>query len=297
MKVAVLEGGKSNEREISLKTSRYVKEAIRQLGYELKSFDPINDNWQENLLEFSPDVVFIALHGGEGENGKIQAWLEINNFKHTSSPSKSCFLAMDKFLMKEFVKKIGVTTPKSVVFLNKDFVSTVKLQEFKKVVLKPLEEGSSFGIQIKQTSTLTPHELKKYFDKWGPFIAEEYIEGQELTIGMVGGQILPPVLINPKKDFFDYQAKYEKGMTEYKVVNDKIRFSNLISQAKLIFETANFKHVCRLDFIYANNQYYFLEANTVPGMTETSLIPMSAKSIGIEFENLIDLILKSALNG
>ncbi len=289
LKVALLYGGSSSEREISIKTGKAIESALKKLGYKYQVFDPIEkEKFISDISNYKPDVAFIALHGKGGEDGQIQAILEFLNIRYTGSNSKTSAVCMDKRLTKDILRNYSIPVPKNFSLENIKFP----------VVLKPSEEGSSIGVHIvfnKNQLNDALEDLKNYSN----ILIEEYIKGRELTVSILNGQVLPIIEIKVKEGFYDYKNKYFSNQTEYIcpanlpfVVEEKIKV-----YAKKAYEILECKGAVRIDFILSeDNIPYLLEINTIPGMTEHSLLPKSAKAAGYTFEDLVEEILLGALN-
>ncbi|MDO8644017.1 MAG: D-alanine--D-alanine ligase [bacterium] len=295
--VAVLMGGLSREREISLKTGRAISEALKRLGCQVSDIDAGRDVDQQ-LRKIRPEVAFIALHGRYGEDGSIQGLLEWMGIPYTGSGPMASSLAMHKVLTKKIVQAFGVTVPKEQV-LHKGMPIPLSLSL--PVIVKPNQEGSTIGMTIVRAREQFEPAVKKAFEFDQTILVEEYIQGKEITVGVLNGQVLPPLEIVPKSGFYDFESKYTKGKTEYIVparisttMTDRIK-----KEAGLIFEKVDFSGAIRLDYILAMNGQqeglpYFLEVNTIPGMTELSLVPMMARSIGMSFDQVVEAMLNAA---
>ncbi len=285
MRILVLMGGISSEREVSLMSGNEVISNLDKKKYEVIGIDFNGD--YGFLKKTKPDVIFIALHGKYGEDGTIQEEFEKRKIKFTGSNSKVCRLGMDKIAFKKFAKKLGVIVPKDV----------------KKVpcVVKPNENGSSFGVNIVKNQSGLKEAInvaKKYDDK---VIVEEYVEGVEVSCGVIedkkGILALPLVEICPKNEFFDYESKYNEKMCQEIVparISEKIT-KEIQEISCLIFKKMGCKSFARLDFIIKNNISYLLEINIIPGLTSKSLLPKEAKAAGINYPKLLDKIIESAL--
>ncbi|MGA1862972.1 D-alanine--D-alanine ligase [Deferribacter thermophilus] len=286
-RIGVLCGGLSSEREVSLKTGSAVKSALDKLGYDSVLVD-VDRDIDKKLRELSPDYCFIALHGKYGEDGTIQGLLEILGIPYNGANVAASSIAYDKHLTKVLLQSIGITTPEFYLCNSKDDV------RFLPVVVKPAREGSTIGVSVvksKSDFAMAYEEAKKFDDK---VLVERFIEGKELTVGIVNGEVLPAIYIKPKKGFYDFESKYTKGTTEYifetglsEEETEKLNETSL-KIAKII----GCESLCRIDFIYDGKDFYLLEVNTIPGLTETSLLPKAALKAGYSFEMLIDKIIK-----
>ena len=295
MKVAVILGGTSFERDVSLKTGKAVVEACRVNNYDVEAVI-INDNHKKFLpILKEADIVFNALHGTLGEDGTIQKWLEENNIKFTGSDSIASSLCMNKMECKKILKKNKFLTPKWVEFREGLEITDISFP----CIVKPNAQGSTFGLSYVEKTKDLMHAImnSQKFDK--SILIEEYIAGKEITVGIIQESPMPIVEILPKNKIYDYKCKYTAGMSEYncpahikKSLSEKI-----MSDSVKIFKLLGCKGYGRIDFIIDKNEnYYFLEINTLPGMTSTSLLPLAAKAQGISFSELVKKIVSLGLN-
>ena len=291
MRVAVILGGTSYERDVSLKTGKAVFEACR-----INNFDVETVIIDENYKNFLPilkkvDIVFNALHGTLGEDGTIQKWLEENNIKFTGSDSISSALCMDKIECKKILKKNEFLTPKWVEFEEGIEISDVSLP----CIVKPNAQGSTFGLSyVEKAKDLKPAIMNSQkFDK--STLIEEYITGKEITVGIIQESPMPIVEILPKNKIYDYKCKYTAGMSEYKCpakISEGLSKKIMVDSLK-IFKLLGCRGYGRIDFIIdKNDNYYFLETNTLPGMTSTSLLPVAARAHGLSFSELVKKIIE-----
>jgi D-alanine-D-alanine ligase len=328
IKVGLIVGGASPEREVSKSSGKSIYEALQNLNYSVKIYDPGLGNHREldenyfsskedsNLVSsknyidlFSSDslksvnTAFIALHGTYGEDGMIQSLFELNKIRYTGSGVLASALSMNKGLTKVLLQHNNVPTPKWLI-VDKPDTSIQSIRNeiaeiiFYPCVVKPNDQGSAIGLTICKNENEIEDAIKlarKYSDS---ILIEEYITGHELTVGIVDDLSLPPLEIKPKHDFYDYECKYTKGMSEYEVpakfpeaVLDELKVKALAA-----YKSINCKSYGRIDFrVNPDHQIYCLEINTLPGMTSTSLLPKTAKAAGISFEELIDRIVKNSL--
>jgi D-alanine-D-alanine ligase len=294
-KIGVLMGGLSSEREISLSTGRAVLEAIGKLGLHAEGID-VDRNIATTLKQKSIDLAFIALHGTYGEDGTIQGLLEYQKIPYTGSGVLGSAIAYDKVKSKELFDLHGIpTAPYQVAIRSqrKDFTRSIELP----VVVKPSNQGSSLGINIVKTEEDFDSALDSAFKYSEEVLVEKYVDGKLLAVGMMGEQPLPIVHIQPRSGFYDYEAKYTEGKTEYicpaKLSEEETRRCHECSAQ--VFRVLQGRGVPRVDVILDHHGVpQVLEMNTVPGMTPTSLLPMAAKQAGMEFEDLTLEILKSA---
>ena len=304
--ISVLMGGWSTEREISLKTGRAVVDSVQSMGLSVRSVDLSSPEQAIKLVD-SLDLVFIALHGRGGEDGFIQAILEEKNIQFTGSNSKSCELSMNKSETKKIWRELSLPTPDFVEIKNagttktqtSPFLSSEQdvsaLEE--SFVVKPAREGSSFGVSIvhpgKGSLENAMKEALKYDDI---LIVEAFIEGEEVTVPILDGKALTPISIKPKNDFYDFDAKYVRNDTEYS--QSELSEEELMTVKNFAwhaFSSLGCSGWGRVDLIQDKKRnFQLIELNTVPGLTETSLVPKSAILEGIDFDGLIIRILNTA---
>lgn len=307
-KIAVLMGGRSLEREVSLKSGHRVSEALKDMGHPLAQFD-VDENLVDNLKHEKPDLVYIALHGKYGEDGTVQELLEILGMPYTGTGVYSSIVGFDKVLSKEIFNLEEIPTPpycalSAGIFKEMgassaltDVVDKIGLP----VVVKPAEQGSALGIKFAKTAEELPHALISALSYGEKVLLEKYIKGTEVAISLLGNdkpQVLPIVEIKPRKEFFDFEAMYTMGMTEYFVPARLAEEITVKVQdiALKVFEVLKCRDLCRVDMIVGeDNIPYVLELNTSPGMTETSLLPMAALAAGIEFPELVEKIVSLAI--
>lgn len=296
-KVAVLFGGRSGEREVSLKSGAAVLAALQRQGVDAQAFDPAIRALSE-LAQF--DRAFIALHGRYGEDGTIQGVLELMGIPYTGSGVMASAVGMDKWRTKLLWTAAGVVTPDFVLMHDQtaaaDVVATLGLPLF----VKPANEGSSIGVsKVKNESALAAaYTLAKQSDPL--VIAEQFVGGGEYTVGILGDLALPVIRIVPKNEYYDYEAKYLRDDTEYRCpsglpaeVEQRIQ-----AEALQAFQVLGCRGWGRVDFLMDEaGKHYFLEANTSPGMTDHSLVPMAAKAAGLDFDALVLRILQQTLTG
>lgn len=294
-KVAVLFGGKSGEREVSLKSGSAVLAALQRQGVDAHAFDPASQELSE-LKNF--DRVFISLHGRYGEDGTIQGALDLMGIPYTGSGVMASSVGMDKWRTKLLWRATGVVTPDfELVNEQSDFVA-IEQKLGLPLFVKPANEGSSIGItKVKKTGDLRAAYLLAA--KADPLvIAEKFVGGGEYTVGILGETPLPIVRIVPKNEFYDYEAKYLRDDTEYLCPCglSVAKEAQIQQEALQAFRTVGCKGWGRVDFLMDNaGNHYFLELNTSPGMTDHSLVPMAAKAAGISFDELVMKILSMTL--
>ena len=298
-KICVLYGGNSSERSVSLKSGKYIYESLIIKGYEASLID------YKHLIDLGElkyfDLVFIALHGEEGESGILQSKLEEAGIKYTGSGFKSCKNTWDKENCKNILKQHNLPTPKFFVYETFQEIIESKQQlnqEFKKgAFIKPCKEGSSIDIiKIMDFSKTDLEEIKvNLVDKDRKFLVERFIEGREFTVGFLNDQILEPLEIITEREFYDFSAKYDDEET--KIIKADLRQEDLQTLkeiAKDSFNILGMKKWGRVDILQdKKGDFFILELNTVPGMTDHSLLPYAASLIGFSFEDLVDEIAKA----
>lgn len=289
-KIGVLMGGISREREISLRSGQAVVNALRARGYDVTEIDTAQDVW--GTLRKKIDVAFLALHGRYGEDGTIQGLLEILKIPYTGSGVLASAIAMDKDLTKKLVVPAGVLTPEWVTVKNNIQKSPLPLP----VIVKPSREGSTIGMTIVKEGKDFKAALDLALSHDDQVLVEKFVTGTEVTVGILDGKALPVLEIVPKSGTYDFASKYTQGMTEY-IVPARIPKTVSVALMQLtekIFSLLQLSGCARMDFIIHDDIPYFLEVNTIPGMTETSLVPKAAQAAGLTFEDVCEKILKTA---
>lgn len=329
MKIAVLMGGTSAEREVSLASGLAVLKALREKGHDVRAIDTARGFIRQEdeagllpegvhsappsdlgstlaLMELADvpelreaDVAFLALHGGTGEDGTIQALLETAGVKYTGSGPLGSGIAMDKDVTKRLLRDSQVPTLPWRVARAPDFKydqDTIEDLIGFPLIVKPSKQGSSVGLFVVNE----PDELEPAVREASQFDTEVMIErfakGRELTVSVIGDQALPPVEIRPKKGIYDYESKYTPGMTEYLCpapLEEEI-VAQMQAYALRAFRVLKLRGYGRIDFILAKEQLFCLEANTLPGMTATSLFPKAAAAAGMDFPELCERIVRAA---
>ena len=306
MRIAVLMGGTSSEVEISRKTGKAVASGLSSKGHKVEVFD-----WEEEriitdveiLRDF--DVVFIAYHGGAGEDGRVQAALDVAGLKYTGSNYIASGIGMNKVLTKIIFENAGIPTPQWIKLDSRADVKNVLLEMLKSgfglpAVVKPASEGSTIGITIAISEDELKEGVDTAFEYGDSILIEKYIPGREVTVSILGGLPLPVIEIVPKDGFYDYEHKYTKGASDY-ICPAKIpkRISESLQKvAAEAYNALGCRHYARVDFRLGDDgKIYCLEVNTLPGMTDLSLVPMAAKSVGIEFPELVNKIAFMAYEG
>ncbi|WP_297455825.1 D-alanine--D-alanine ligase [Persephonella sp.] len=298
LKIALLYGGSSSEREISIKSGQAVEGALKRLSLNYKVFDPINPpEFTKSLLEYNPDLVFNMLHGKGGEDGAIQGFLEILGFKYTGSPIKASAIAIDKNLTKEIARANGINTPDWVLIEDISQLENINLPF--PLVVKPDTEGSSIGVFIVNNNQELTEAVKKALELDSKVLIEQYIKGREITIGILNGQVLEPIEIKVEEGFYDFENKYISEKTQYIIspyMKEETR-KKLEEDSLKLYRLLECRGVVRIDYMLDEKETpYLLEINTIPGMTDHSLVPKAAAAKGIDFDNLVLEIIKGALN-
>ena len=300
--VLVVLGGTSGERAVSLESGKACIKALKKKGYKVSSFDPKIKNF--NLIDKNKtDVIFNALHGRDGEDGVAQSYFEYLKIPYTHSGVISSFNAMNKIISKEIFKNNKIMTPKFISikkneYNKKKIISTLITRRIKfPIVLKPINEGSSLGVEICKTKEKLFKTIDHLLKKYSEIILEEYIAGQEIQVAVINGYSVGAIELIPKRLFYDYKAKYtKKAKTEHVMPArlTKKKYSEVLEIARKAHNALRCRGVTRSDFKYHNSNFYLLEINTQPGMTSLSLVPEIASYKGINFENLVEKILLDA---
>tara|TARA_B100000427_G_scaffold201035_1_gene167095 strand:+ start:75 stop:998 length:924 start_codon:yes stop_codon:yes gene_type:complete len=300
-KILLIAGGYSNERDISLQTAKSVYlELKKNKKYNLKISEP-NGNFVKNLRLFKPNVVLNLLHGRYGEDGYIQTILESEKIKYSHSGVLSSSIAIDKELSKKLFIKNKILTPKYIKFVFKDHIIKKNItKNIKKklgfpVVVKPINEGSSVNVYICNKSNFIKNLFK--LKSYGEVLIEKFIPGREIQVAILGKEKLGAIELRPKRQFYDYEAKYNpKAKTEHiiPVKITKKNYNKVTSLALKAHKLLKCRGVTRSDFRYYKDKFYLLEINTQPGMTSLSLVPEIAYYKGINFMQLIQKIINDA---
>jgi D-alanine-D-alanine ligase len=297
MKIAVLYGGTSAEREVSLSSGKGIIRALEAKGYDVTGID-FHPNRMNEIIELNVDLVFIGLHGRFGEDGRIQGLLDMLGIPYVGSGVLGSALAMDKAKSKRIFEKEGIRVAKDYTFSKESF-SEDKINGLAikyPAVVKPVSEGSTIGLTIASNEEELLTGLALAFKHDDHAMVEEFIKGKEVTVAVLGEQSLPVIEIVPKNKFYDYESKYSPGMSEHIVparVSDKIT-EKLQENALLAHTVLGCKTYSRADFIVPddNSEPVILEVNTLPGMTPTSLFPDAAREIGLSYEDMIERLVQ-----
>ncbi len=302
--VAVLAGGKSGEREISLASGRGASKALTEAGYTVVMVDPANKEDLELLLQGNVDVAFLCLHGKYGEDGTMQGMLEILGIPYTGSGVWSSALALDKVKAKVFYERAGIRTPASVSLTHIQASDIEGLVETlgTHCVVKPATEGSALGVSIVNNEVDMYEAIEAALAIDTEVLVEQYIAGEEYTVAVLGNEepyALPVIKIVPTSDFYDFESKYTPGGSQHicpAPLSEEAtqRVSEMAIEAH---RALGCRGVSRSDFILdEDGEFWILETNTIPGMTETSLLPDAAAAAGISFPKLCRQLIEFAMN-
>ena len=292
--IGVLMGGLSPEREVSLTSGKEIYNAIKSKGLNATMID-VDHNIGATLAERKIDLACIALHGTWGEDGTVQGILEYLKIPYTGSGVLGSAIAYNKVVSKEIFMERGIpTAPYQVITAEER--GRVKRKLDLPVVVKPADQGSSIGVSIVRTESKWEKALDRAFEVSEEILIEQFIEGKLLAIGMNGATPMPIVEIVPKSGFYDYEAKYTEGKTDYvcpaQLTPEEVELCNEASVR--VFQALKGRGFPRVDIILEGGTPYVLEMNTIPGMTPTSLLPMAAKQAGLDFDDLVIEILNRA---
>jgi D-alanine-D-alanine ligase len=300
--ILVVLGGTSGERDVSLDSGKACIKALKKKGYRVSKFDPKNKNF--NLInKKKTDVIFNALHGRDGEDGVAQSYFEYLKIPYTHSGVISSHKAMDKIISKKIFINNKIKTPafvsiKKLEFNDNTFEKIFKKKKFQfPLVIKPINEGSSLGVEICKNKKKLFKSINLLFKKYEELILEEYIGGQEIQVAVINGEPMGAIELIPKRSFYDYKAKYTKTAKTKHVMPARLKkekYNEVLKIAKKTHLVLNCRGVTRSDFKFYRNKFYLLEINTQPGMTSLSLVPEIANYYGLSFENLVEKILLDA---
>lgn len=285
MKIAVFMGGVSSEREVSLKSGSAVLESLKNQGYDAYGVDVNENNLISAFTENDYDLAYIVLHGGYGENGTFQGILDTLGKAYTGSGSIESAVTMDKFYTKTVANSLGIKTAKT-------YIEPKDIDNYP-VVVKPRRDGSSVGIYFCNTQEEVEKALEELEGKLP--IIEEMIVGDELTVGVLNGEGLGVLRIIPKNSFYDYESKYapDGSIHEFPAKIEKKCYDKALENAVKIHKFMGLKGITRSDFILRDGELYFLEVNTCPGMTKTSLVPDLGTLKGYSFDDLVRIMVET----
>mgnify|MGYP000921104487 CR=1 FL=1 len=301
-RILVVLGGNSKEREVSLDTGRSCIKALKEAGYKILKFDPKFSSITE-VNRNHADVIFNALHGKEGEDGKIQSFFEYIGIPYTHSGVLPSMIAMNKFFSKKLFIKNRIRTP-NYFFLNIKEFSNVNLnREIKKnklkfpIVIKPNDEGSSIGVKICKTYPSLKRSFNVLRKNYDNLIFETFIPGKEIQVAVIGGKSIGAIELRPKREFYDYDAKYKKSSKTLHVMPAEIsskKYREVLQIASKANKVLKCRGVVRCDFRFYKDKFFLLELNTQPGMTSLSLVPEIAQYAKISFTKLVKWMVEDA---
>ncbi|MCH2535048.1 MAG: D-alanine--D-alanine ligase [Bdellovibrionales bacterium] len=296
-KVALIQGGLSSESQVSLASGKAFEKALKELGENYIIIEA-DEKLPEKLMKHQPDVALLALHGKYAEDGTVQGICEYLKIPYTGSGVLASALCFNKLFTKQVLAQNSIPTPDfELIDLKNRSLDSVKTKISAPMVVKPSRDGSSMGISICKTEedfSGAVIEASKYDQQ---ILVEDFVEGKEVTIPMLLGKALSPIEIVPKTEFYNYKNKYTAGQTDYYVPAriDAEALESCQKMASKVYEVLNIRTYCRVDFMLDSKMNpYVLEVNTLPGFTETSLFPRSAKHDGIAFTELIKTLIDSA---
>ena len=303
--VAVLKGGRSLERQVSLQSGARVEDALERLGHDVEGID-VGHDLVDRLRVLRPDVCFVALHGRDGEDGTVQELLEILGIPYTGSGVSACIRCTDKVLAKHHMIDAGLPTPPFFSFTEtafKQLGAADALGEIEErlgfpIVVKPADQGSALGLRIARSGAEVPAALVAAFSYSSKVLLEQHVEGRDLAVSVLDGEALPIVEAVPESDAYDFEARYEIGRTSFFCPADLP--DDVTAQAQELAVRVNdllgCRDVSRIDLMYARDGgLHVLEANVIPGLTQTSLLPQAADAAGIAFDDLVERLVERAL--
>jgi D-alanine-D-alanine ligase len=305
-RIAVLKGGSSLERQVSLRSAVRVQDALERLGHEVVPVD-VGGDLVERLRAEAPDAAFIALHGVGGEDGTVQELLEILGIPYTGSGVLACMRSMDKVLAKHLLLDAGIPTPEFFAFNEtafKDLGAAGVLPAMEErldfpIVVKPAAQGSALGIKFARTAADVPGALVAAFSYDTRVLLERYVRGRDLGVSVLEGSALPVVEAVPQEEeFYDFESRYEIGRTTFVCPAELPEPVTARAQALAVatYDLLGCYGVARVDMMFeeSTSELFVLEANVIPGMTDTSLLPQAAEAAGIAFEALVERLLELA---
>jgi len=295
-KIAVLMGGLSAEREISLKTGQAVLKALLENGCDAVAIDAGRD-LPGQLQATEAEVAFICLHGRYGEDGTVQGMLEMMQIPYTGSGVMSSSMVMDKVVTKQILLYHEISTPGFMVYrAGDDQAEVLKRCRHFPLIVKPAREGSTIGISIVHDRAQLEAGLTEAMKHDDLILIEDFIQGDEVTVSVLNNEPLPIIKIVPKSGFYDYESKYTPGQTEYLLPAplEAVLYNRLQEVSMAACKALSCRGAARVDFMIREREFFCLEINTIPGMTETSLLPKAAAEAGISFNELVLQILADA---
>jgi D-alanine-D-alanine ligase len=305
-KVAVLKGGRSLERPVSLRSGAHAQEALVRLGHEVLGVD-VGEELVSALHQSAPDAVFIALHGRDGEDGTVQTLLEAVGLPYTGSGPAACMSCTDKVLAKYLMRQAGIPTLDFDSFRETTIkelgaaqaVADVEARLGFPLVVKPATGGSALGVKFARNREQLPAAMVGAFSYDGKILLERYVKGRDLAVSVLDGVPLPVVEAVPREEeFYAYESRYEIGMTTFVCPAELPHATTARAQelAVAVYERFGCHGVARVDLMLeqAGGELWVLEVNVIPGLTETSLLPQAADAAGIDFDELVGRVLESA---
>jgi D-alanine-D-alanine ligase len=307
-RVAVLKGGRSLERNVSLRSGARVEDALERLGHDVVGVD-VGGDLVNRLREVAPDVVFVALHGRDGEDGTVQEMLEILGIPYTGSGVSACIRCADKVLAKHLMRDAGIPTPDFYAFNETAFrelgaadaLGAIEDRLAFPIVVKPASQGSALGIKFARTPSEVPAALVSAFSYDRKVLLERHVAGRDLAISIVDGQVLPIVEAVPHdEDFYDFAARYTIGRTTFAcpAVLPGDATDRAQALAREVWDLLGCRGFARVDLMFDEEADAFavLEVNAVPGLTETSLLPLAADEVGMGFDDFVARVVGLALS-
>jgi D-alanine-D-alanine ligase len=309
MKVAVLKGGRSLERQVSLRSGARVEDALQRLGHDVVPVD-VGGDLVDRLQAIRPDVAFVALHGRGGEDGTVQELLELVGVPYTASGPSACIRCMDKVIAKHALRDVGLPTPDFYAFSQTAFeelgaakaLPAIEERLDFPIVVKPAGQGSALGVKFARSAADVPGAIVAAFSYDTKVLLERYVAGRDLAVSVLDGIGALPVVeaVPQEEDFYDFEARYEIGRTRFvcpAVIGEEAT-ARAQELALAVYATLGCRGFARVDLMLDDaGELYVLEANAIPGLTETSLLPLAAEAAGIPFDALIARIVDLAVAG
>lgn len=306
MRIAVLKGGRSLERQVSLRSGARVEDALERLGHDVVGID-VGPDLVARLRELEPNVAFVALHGRDGEDGTVQELLEILGIPYTASGVSGCMRCADKVVAKHAMRDAGLSTPDFFSFTETAFrelgaadaLGAIEERLAFPIVVKPADQGSALGIKFARTAADVPAALVAAFSYSQKVLLERYVHGRELAVAILGDEALPVVEAVPRdEDFYDFEARYTIGGTTFvcPAQLDPELTARAQALALDVFRLLGCRGFARVDLMLeeGTGELFVLEANAIPGLTDTSLVPQAADAAGIDFDALVARIVELA---